>query len=215
MSDNKNDLVTIYNCFNKEIGTEHKKVVHQKGLWHRAVSFILLDTTSREIIFQHSEAPSEIKWDGFFVKMNGGHIQHGEEPIEGFRELEEELGLKDRAESSHYAGTYQLSVQFSDDFINNEFVYFYIVPGDDIKKDVQFDEHEVKSIISVNVDDALALLLGDKKEIDATVSGSDDELHVTFSKDNFRNFTDDNLYLRIMIAAKRYLDDEEKRLILI
>ncbi|MCA9387381.1 NUDIX domain-containing protein, partial [Candidatus Dojkabacteria bacterium] len=128
MSKDSEEKVQIYNCFNEPTKIATKKDVHSKGLWHRAVAFIIIDTKSNEIIFQHNESPEELSQNEFFVKLNGGHIQYGEEPIDGFRELEEELGLKYKADTSLFIGTYQLSVQFSDNFINNEFIYFYIVP---------------------------------------------------------------------------------------
>lgn len=211
----KDEIATIYNCFNQEIGTASKKDVHKKGLWHRAVSFIILDTAKKEIIFQHHESPEKINWETFFVKLNGGHVQHGEKPIDAFRELEEELGLKDKAKNSLYVGTYQLSVQFSENFINNEFIYFYIVPGENIKDEMNFIDDEVASIISVNVYDALETILGNKGNIDAELSDLKTNTTILLNQVNFKNFTDDNLYLRIMIAAKRYLDGENKSLILI
>lgn len=58
-------------------------------------------------------------------------------------------------------------------------------------------------------------MVGDTEEIKGAARDEEKTIDITLRKQNFRDFTDDNLYLRMMLAVKRYLDGEDKRTILI
>lgn len=209
------EILEIYNCFNQKIGEETKVDVHKKGYWHRSICFLVVDPGTRETVFQDSKGLEQFHDEDFFVKLNGGHISKGETPEEGFRELREELGLELTASDSTPAGKYQLSFQPTEEFINNEFIYFYIVPLKDAFNKISFTDGEVICITKFNVDETIKLLLGDIEEIKGKARDEKETINITLRKQNFRDFTDDNLYLRMMLAVRRYLDGEDKRTVLI
>ena len=97
----ENEQLTIYNTFNQPIGKAERSEVHKNGLWHRSVNCLVLDQKKRTLIFQDSTTLDQYNKEGFFIKMNGGHVQGDDMESEMARELHEELGLEVSQASAH------------------------------------------------------------------------------------------------------------------
>ena len=210
------ELIGIYNCFNQSLNLgASKEEIHQKGLWHRTINFLIVNPSFREVIFQEKKGLEAFTNPDYFVKINGGHIQQNESLEEGFREMEEELGLQIPPTDCHYLGKCQVSFE-AGNFKNNEFMHFYLVPAPEGFESINFNDGEVGSIVKFNIDEALDMLLDKKQQIPAQARNSQmEQIDLTLSKNNFKNFTDNDMYLKLMIAAKRYLDGENKETIII
>ena len=77
------------------------------------------------------------------------------------------------------------------------------------------DMKEIKAFVEVNVDKAISLLLKDSYEIDA-IQYYKNEIAVykmTYNEIDPAYMTGDKLMLRLLIAALRYMQGEDKRLI--
>lgn len=77
------------------------------------------------------------------------------------------------------------------------------------------DMKEIKAFVEVNVDQAISLLLKDSYEIDA-IQYYKNEIAVykmTYNEIDPAYMTGDKLMLRLLIAALRYMQGEDKRLI--
>lgn len=211
------EILTIYDAFNRPKGTASRLEIHSKGLWHRSVNFIVLDLKKRTVIFQDSNTLDTYNSEKFFVKMNGGHV-HGENMLqEAGRELDEELGLKiDKADYVHFLGIYQISFEPTNEFVNREFMYFYITSFSDAFEKIDMDGNEVKSVFEINIDEAVDLLLGERNDtrvIARDVVGK--QLTLNFTKQSFKNFTDDSLYLRLFLASQDLCNGRNKKHIVI
>ncbi len=211
------EKLTIYDAFNKPIGSADRSEVHTKGFWHRSVNFIVIDPKKRTVIFQDSKALNDFNVEKFFVKMNGGHA-HGEDMDEEVeRELEEEMGLKAQvADSVHFLGVYQVSFEPASDFINHEFMYFYITAFSDAFEKIKMDGIEVKSIFEINIDETIDLLVDDRDIVSAVArDASDKTITLDFTKKYFKNFTDDSLYLRLFLSMQDFCNGRNKKHIVI
>lgn len=211
------EILTIYDAFNNPIGSADRKEVHAQGLWHRSANFIVLDPKKRTVIFQDSHTLDTYDVEKFFVKMNGGHVQ-GEDMIQGVtRELQEELGLKlEEADKVHFLGTYQISFEPTAEFINHEFMYFYLTVFSDVVEKIVMDENEVQSIFEINIDEAIEVLVGNQ---DITKASARDingkKITANLTKNSFKNFTDDSLYLRLFLAAQDLCNGRNEKYIVI
>ncbi len=213
----KEEILPIYDAFNKSAGTASRSEIHTKGLWHRSVNFIVLDPKKRTVIFQDSNTLDTYDVEKFFVKMNGGHVQGDNMIQEMSRELNEELGLKiDKADDVHFLGVYQISFEPTKDFINHEFMYFYLVAFSNAFEKINMDGTEVKSIFEIKIDEAVDLLISERNMVQVTardVGGKN--ITLNFTKQSFKNFTDDSLYLRIFLALQDFCNGRNKKYIVI
>jgi|GEM_PF-4579650 len=200
----ENEKLTICNAFNQPIGHAERSEVHKNGLWHRSVNYLVLDKEKRTLVFQDSQTLDQFDKDKFFIKMNGGHVQSGDMESEMARELHEELGLEiAQAKDTHFLGVYQVSFEPTEDFINREFMYFYLVSFKNTFRNIGMDENEVKTVLEIPVDDTVDLLVGDRAEIEVAAKDiNNTEMKLTLTSQAFKNFTDDALYLRLFLAAQ-------------
>lgn len=199
------EKIDIYDCFNKHIGTEERDIAHRKGLWHRTMNFLVIDPENKTIIFQDNSESLDID-DKFFLKVNGGHLNAGEDNSAAVRELREELGLEIDYSDLHYIGINQTSVDFGSDFKLREFMYYYIASKNNILDSIKFQDGEVGRIFIINIEQGLRLLLEEIDDLSVEVSNLKSSKLVTLSRRHFKNFTDDNLYLRFFLAAKQFID---------
>jgi isopentenyldiphosphate isomerase len=213
----ESEKLTIYNALNQSVGQAERSEVHSKGLWHRSVNYIVLDREKRTLIFQDSQTLNQFDKDTFFIKTNGGHVQGEDMESEMVRELREELGLEmSQASGAHFLGVYQVSFEPTENFINREFMYFYLVSFDDALEKVTMDESEVKTVIEVPIDETVELLTGDRVEIKVTAKDvNDTEKNLTLTSQAFKNFTDDALYLRLFLAAQDFCNGRDIKHIVI
>lgn len=209
------ELIDIVDTTNKIIGKTDKKTAHREGLWHRTVCFLIVDSKKKLIYFQDRSTPSQLKSHEFFVKLNGGHLLAGEKVSQGIRELKEELGLILEDARFFPIGINQTAVDFSEEYKLREFMYFFIVDIENILNKVKFLDGEVQSLISFDPEQALKVVLGKSPNIKAAVFDGDKITELLLSANNFKNFTDDNLYLRIFITVKRYFSGEPKEYLVI
>lgn len=81
------ELLDIYDENGNLIGTEDRKIVHKKGLWHKTVHCWLYDNYGN-IFFQIR------KEEKTFYTTASGHVSSGETLKEAFgREIKEEIGI--------------------------------------------------------------------------------------------------------------------------
>ena len=212
-----NEKLVTYNAFNQPVGQADRSEVHKNGLWHRSVNYLVLDQEKRTLLFQDSQTLDQFDKDKFFIKMNGGHVQGENMESEMARELHEELGLEvSQATSSHFLGVYQVSFEPVEDFINREFMYFYIVNFNHALQNVAMDNSEVKTVLEIPVDETIDLLTGGRTEIEVTAKDvNDNTMNLTLTSQVFKNFTDDALYLRLFLAAQDFCNGRDVKHIVI
>ena len=213
----ENEKLTIYNAFNQSVGEAERSELHNKGLWHRSVNYLILDKQKRTLIFQDSQTLDQFDKDKFFIKMNGGHVQGEDMESEMARELHEELGLEvSQATDTHFLGVYQVSFEPTEQFINREFMYFYLVCFDNALQNVVMDKYEVKTVLEIPIDDTVDLMTGGRAGIEVTAKDvNDTETNLTLTSQAFKNFTDDALYLRLFLAAQDFCNGRNTKYIVI
>ena len=74
------------------IGTASRREVHRNGLWHRTFhALVVRPGPPARVVLQRRAATSFFA--GRLDLTASGHLAAGEQPIDGIRELEEEVGL--------------------------------------------------------------------------------------------------------------------------
>ena len=160
------ELLDIYDENGNYLGTEDRKTVHQKALWHKTVHCWLYDKYGN-VYFQIR------KEEKTFYTTASGHASAGETLKEAFgREIKEEIGLDLDYEKAEHIYTVNFILDrenkdgsfFRDRAFANVFIYEI---NDDVKFDM--DPNEVIGIVKVNAFDCLNLLKKEKGKIPATI----------------------------------------------
>ena len=149
------EKLDIYNENGEFIGTEDRKVVHEKGLWHKTVHCWLYDKDGN-IFFQRRADR------GTLYTTSSGHLSAKESVTEAFqREIKEEIGLDIDASDATFVAIVPFKMdRVKEDgsiFKDRAFANVYVDLYEGNYEDFQMDENEVSGIVIVSAKDALDL----------------------------------------------------------
>lgn len=213
-------LIDIYNDRNMHIGTEAKTVAHETGQWHRTFSCLAVNPTAGSVLLQ-KKSPGRYVFDrpdhaDFTV---GGHYHAGEAIPDGTRELREELGLEIPYTALQPLGIRQTAVTLAPSWIEREFQYWHLLALDMDLQTIPLDDAEVSGLVELDLKDAIALVTGAVEKAPARYLTRDScggrrILDDTLTSDDLipGYLAVDQLYLRMFIAARRYLAGERTHL---
>ncbi len=180
------ELLDIYDEQGNYLGTEDRKVVHEKGLWHKTVHCWLYDKEGN-IFFQRRADR------GTLYTTASGHVSAGETIKEAFgREIYEELGSNIDYEKAEFCSVVNFVMDrklkdnsvFKDRAFSNIYVYKY-----DQKYDFNYDKEEVSELVKVNALEAKDLFIKEEGSIKGEVIALEkNKLTVTNKEIKFDEF---------------------------
>ena len=183
-------------------------------MWHDVFTFQIISTKRKTAIFQIKNHLHNNLHDKDLIEIIvGGHYRSGEKIEDGVREIKEETGLDVSYKDLIDLGIRQTCVTINDQYIIREFQHIYLLPlNKELDEYIGFDNDEISDIIEFDIDELIDLLINNKKEI----YGNTKNGNVKITLDNFvKNYLEgDKLYLRLLIAAKRYINGEDIKLIM-
>jgi 8-oxo-dGTP pyrophosphatase MutT (NUDIX family) len=213
-------LIDIFTDRYEHAGTAEKNDAHARGLWHRTFSAMMVNPAARTVVLQ-KKAPG---WAGFdrpdYADFTvGGHYHAGESVPDGVREAREELGLHDLDYADFVAlGIRQTAVTLAPGRIEREFQHWHLLPCEAALENIPLDDAEVSGLVEVGLDDAIALAAGDQAQARATCLTRDgSNRHVAPGTLAITDLIPgylaiDQLYLRLFVAARRYVSGDREYL---
>ena len=135
-----------------------KSEAHRRGLWHRCFHCWIsgVDAGVPYLLVQRRDATKDT-WPGYLDVTAAGHLQSGEEVLEGgLREVEEELGLKVEPRRLIPLGTRRIEQEIPggcDREFHEVFLLFDPTPPEDLR----LQEGEVEAVLRIGLGDAEAL----------------------------------------------------------
>ncbi|MDH3294899.1 MAG: NUDIX domain-containing protein [Acidimicrobiia bacterium] len=161
------DLLDVIAPDGTVIGQARRDRVHREGLWHRTFHCLVVRSTSpTRVVFQRRSATSY-----FANKLDltaSGHLNAGEQPTEGVRELGEEVGLAAEKSDLVPVGV-QLIVDHRDGARNHEQVHVFFLVNDQPLEHFIPDPAELGGVIEVETSAMLRLI--DPTDIATSASG--------------------------------------------
>jgi len=167
------ELLDIYDKNGNHIGTEDRKIVHQKALWHKTVHCWLYDKLGN-VFFQIR------KDEKTFYTTASGHVSAGETLKQAFgREIKEEIGIDIDYEKAELIEVVNFKLDkikkdgsvFKDRAFANVFAYKI----DNIPS-FNLDPNEVIGIVKVNAKEALELFKCESGKINAEIINLDNTI---------------------------------------
>ena len=177
-----------------------KSEAHRQGIWHRCFHCWVLgaDSSGPYLLIQRRAADKDT-WPGRLDVSAAGHLGAGETPLDGRRELEEELGLAVDPERLVPLGTRRIQQEIPDGR-DREFHEVFLLQDSTPPKDLRLQREEVESVLSLNLDVIDALRRGETASV---VEWKDGEpLTTRISMADFVP-NDDGYLFRVADAARR------------
>lgn len=162
------ELIDIFDKNMNFLGTAMKSEAHRVGLWHKAFHSWLLrrDEQGRVLVWlQLRNKDKNIFPDKLDVSA-AGHIKAGETPLDGAREIEEELGLKIPAEK--LVKMFIFTEVYQDNQINNkEFYEVYLGEVTTRPDDLILQPEEVGGLLEIELNSLADLIAGKRLSAEA------------------------------------------------
>ena len=173
--------------------------VHRQGLWHRTFACWLVSLQRGTVLLQQRGPRNRID-PGSYDASASGHLAAGETPEDGWRELQEELGVTLPAKNRFAIGVFRNCARRGA-YINNEFchVFMGLWAGDMFA--IRLQPGEVAACGEIAIVDGLALFGGHMAEI--TLGGAAGTA-VRLSRADMCNHAarcENGYYLNVMRAA--------------
>ncbi|MBQ8791891.1 MAG: NUDIX domain-containing protein [Ruminiclostridium sp.] len=129
---------------------ENRKLVHEKGMWHRSVHVWFFD--ENKLLLQRRTDTKE-SFPGMYDASVAGHVEAGESCLDAaVRETLEELGIAILPEKLIWLGCQRLVIIHKErNFISREYNYIYLYRSDFKTISVDYDTDEISDVIWCDV----------------------------------------------------------------
>ena len=180
-----------------------KSEAHRRGLWHRCFHcWVFGSDPGGPYLLVQRRAATKDTWPGYLDVTAAGHLGAGEEPLDGLREVEEELGLRVDPARLVPLGTRRVEQKIPGG-LDREFHDVFLLWDDTPPGDLRLQREEVEAVIRVGLDDARTLGHAGSAPAREYRDGEVSEVRVTVP--DFVPNTDDYLR-RVAVAARAALD---------
>ena len=149
---------------------EDKKIIHKNALWHKVVTGILFNTQNNCLYFQTIYPKESYGFDrpDYIDFSIGGHVEDDETVEQAlYREAKEEISID--VDKYNFLGIRICNCDPAPNYKIREFQFFYGLETKQKLKEMDFknSDSEVKSVLEINIDDFLSILMKEKSTVTA------------------------------------------------
>lgn len=209
------ELIDIYDENMTPLGTASREQAHREGLWHKAFHCWIVKHASdgRHRVLLQLRSKSKDTHPSLLDISAAGHLKAGEEPKDGIRNIENELGLKVDFAKLNKLFTVNHIFELND-YINHEFNPTYLLESEKNLSELKMNSEEVDGILEATVDD-LVLLFSHKVDsiyVTGLLLNEDGQYVPHTGSVSAKNFVphEDAYYVKVMNTVKRYFDSKQK-----
>lgn len=204
------EVIDIFDANYKHVGESERLAAHQQGLWHHTFHcWIVGKRDDVGYVLLQLRAPTKKNYPDMLDITAAGHLQAGERPEDGVREIEEELGVEVRQENLVRLGIKHDIMDEPNGVQNREFSHVYLLRDDRDIVDYRLDKSEVSGLVEMGIDDGLDLFSGRVGSVECRAVRLEGDSHQIFR----RHVSTEDLiprvdayYLKVFIMAQLLLE---------
>lgn len=211
MTDTPNgvEILDVYDEAGKHTGSAPRDEVHEQGLWHPVFHcLVVADRSGTPTAVLQLRSSDKAAFPGLLDVSSAGHLGAGETPIEGLRELDEELGIAADPDALVELGMRRLVDDSGEGRLNRELVHVFLLRDDRPLTEYRTQPEEVDGVFNVSIAELLDLLHDETHSM--RVAGVLDAGHDTARTDE-RTITREDLvpsdgyWTVLMVMAERFM----------
>lgn len=211
------ELLDIMNDRMEVVGALPRKQVHAEGQWHAAFHCWIVSEDAdgnRYVVFQLRSKDKDLVPNSLDITA-AGHLHAGETPMDGLRELEEELGIEVSGDALRYLGTH-VEVYCDERHTNREFDRVYLLREDKPLLQYRVQPNEVSGLSKIAIQDGIDLFSGHAAAIQCQSVTFDDsgapigsEFTQTVEIASFAGGERNNYFMKVFLLAERFFAGSE------
>ncbi|MBL1228578.1 NUDIX hydrolase [Enterococcus sp. BWB1-3] len=211
----ENEQLKIFNQKYEQIGTASRAEAHEKGLWHETFHcwFYTMDQGDLIIYFQQRSLQKKDFPNQLDITA-AGHLLSNESVLDGFREVEEELGVKLTQDEPEKLGVFIVEIDLGD-FVDNEFTNVFVVNKALSPGSFYLQEEEVSGLYPIRLKQFKEIFYGKRTAI--TIDGISQKEGRQFSDRKtfaIKDFCANALsyYDQLILSFEKILENQTKTL---
>jgi isopentenyldiphosphate isomerase len=155
------EMLDIYDESGQHTGAAPRGEVHRCGHWHRTFHCWIYRRDGQRVflLFQKRHPAKDTSPDKLDI-TSAGHLLAGEEPRDGVRELEEELGLSVPYERLHPIGMVR-DVSVEPGIVDKELCHVYAYECNQPLERYRIQQEELTGLFWVELEEAVRLFRGE------------------------------------------------------
>lgn len=165
-------MLDTFDELGRHLGVADRRTVHAEGLWHQVIHILVVARrASGPVVVLQRRAEGKATFPGLLDLSATGHLAAGEAPIDGLRELREELGVEVDPTALVRLGVRRL-VDVTPEGTNRELAHVHLVVDDRPLDGYAPDPTEVDAVVDLPVDAGLDLLTGRRDVVACAAVGA-------------------------------------------
>ena len=202
------ELLDFTDQLGRRLGTAPRAEVHERGDWHRV--FHCLIVTLRDgvpTVVLQGRSRSKAAYPGLFDISAAGHLAAGETPLDGVRELAEELGVAPDTSDLVPLGIRRVADNSGEGTLNCELISAYLLRDDRSLVDYAVARDEVDAVFDVPIAPFLTLLEGGPPiTVEGVAAAGHPDAHDVTAEVTLDNLVPGTEYwVVLMVMAQRFL----------
>lgn len=205
------EILTVYDENRKPVTTKTRREVHQQGLWHETFHcWVIRKIQNRDyVLFQKRSDSVEVSPSLYDITA-AGHLLAGETVKEGYREIQEELGIVCQFDDLIPLGvTCQTSRLGS--VVEQTFPHVFLLESDQPIETFQLQKEEVSGIIQMEISQGMQLFSNEVQTVPVSgyqfdASGNFHSIETKIRKTDI--VPRHGYYMNLLISIERYFGEE-------
>ena len=198
------EQLDIFDDTGRHLGTKARDAVHRDGDWHQVFHVLIVRTEpEREpsVVLQR-RSETKAAFPGLVDLSATGHLEAGERPPDGVRELAEEMGIDADPGDLVPLGVRRIVEASGEGKLNKELAHFFLLADQRPLSRYRPDQREVSAVVEAGIDRLLDLFADPTKEAAARCGPADPPTPCTLRHDDF--VPGDSYWITALIMAERF-----------
>ena len=160
------EMLDVFDDMGRFLCVKSRDEVHQAGDWHRVFhcQIATIRNGVPSLVLQR-RSNAKAAFPGLLDLSAAGHLSAGESPVDGVRELAEELGVTATPNDLVFLGERRLVDDSGEGHLNKELTSVFLLRDDRPLNDYVLQPSEVDAILDAPIADLLNLFSGDLEEV--------------------------------------------------
>lgn len=150
------ELIDVFDELGRHQGVRDRTTVHAEGWWHQVFHLLVVSHRSGGTAVLQRRAVDKASFPGLLDLSATGHLAAGERPVDGLRELREELGIDLDPVSLRPLGIRRI-VDETPEGTNREFCHVFLAVDDRPLSGYEPDPREVSAVVELEIEAGLDL----------------------------------------------------------
>lgn len=160
------EIIDIFDANRVAIGTKERGAAHRDGDWHQTFHCWIAGThANSDFLLLQLRSQAKKNYPNMVDITAAGHLQSGESPEDGVRELAEEIGVEVLSSNLRYLG---IKHDISDEVNgsrNREFAHVFLLRDDRPLDRYKLQEDEVAGLVELPLTQGLEMFAGLRDEV--------------------------------------------------